>query len=666
MSVVNGQKVEASVVNNAFMSRVDNTSTIGKVALQNTDAGSGSAIINTQGYINKLANIVGTSELDPNALNYASNDVVADGDNHKVAIEKLDDYAGDLRADVTVIQAEQIVQNNRLTTIESQNSTFAGDKTFTGNVTVQGNLDVNGTLTTIDSTQLEVKDAFITINSGGTDATAEGSGIEVERPSGNAGIEFDSSLASKFKIGLVSNLREIIVSGVAQVIGGLKDFTSGIKTDTINESTSNTGVTIESVLIKNGLVDGRDVSADGTTLDGHTTTLATHTTQIGQLQTDVSNIQAEQVTQNNRLTNIESNNSTFGGNKTFSNNVVIQGSLEVTGTSIKTNTINESTLNAGVTIESVLIKNGLVDGRDISADYSDHESRISALESSSSSPSTFTGNKTFTNDVTVQGTLTANKLVVNSALVLGATVNTQTGSNVTLNVTSPYVSLEQGMFSFGSLDSVTEITAPSDTRMLTIVNNTMFPVTFKHNATFNDGRILTPTQKDVKLKPNQVAIFVYNNNSMNKGWLLSSGSSPVTKTFEFKIRGTYGGMSPTNVVDGFWINSNPITIFNVFLYQKTPGSSGTTTIDIKYVPFGSSTTYSIFDTLPSVTPSAGSNKWCGMGDTVTGFTMPATFTSGNPEITGVGAKTGFRMDLISAQSGPAADLGVIIHYYDTQ
>jgi hypothetical protein len=233
---------------------------------------------------------------------------------------------------------------------------------------------------------------------------------------------------------------------------------------------------------------------------------------------------------------------------------------------------------------------------------------------------------------------------------------------VTLNVTSPYVSLEAGMFT--SLDSVTEITAPSETRMLTIVNNTMFPVTFKHNATSGHGKILTPTQKDVKLKPKQVAIFVYNNHTMNKCWMLSSGTPIIPKTFEFKIRGTYGGMSATNVVDGFWINSNPITIFNVFLYQKTPGTSGTTTIDIKYVPFGSSTSYSLFDTLPSVTPAAGSNVWCGMGDTVTGFTMPATFTSSNPEITGVGAKTGFRMDLISAQSGPAADLGVIIHYYD--
>jgi len=774
MSVVNGQKVEASVVNNAFMSRLDNTSTVGKVALQNTDAGSGSAIINTQGYINKLANILGTSELDATPLNYISNDVVADGDNHKVAIEKLDAYAGDLRTDVTTlqtavanIQAEQIVQNNRLTTIESSDSTFGGNKTFSGSVTIQGNLDVNGTLTTINSTQLEVTDPLITLNDGGTDVTANGAGIEIERPSGNAAIVFDPALASKFKIGLLTSLYEVVVSGVAQVVSGIKDFITGIKTDTINESTLNAGVTVDAVLIKDGLVDGRDVSADGTTLDGHTTTLGTHTTQIGQLQTDVSNIQAEQVTQNNRLTNIESNNSTFGGNKTFTGNVDVQGNLNVVGllqkqsdysvkvsnnmvtlnssntalaaegggieiaraaspsariefdsslpskfkigltsqlnevlvsgpaqtvsglktftSGIATASVAETVSGSGVTVANTLINNGSVAGVNIAGlqttvgnlqtwqttaqnDISNLQTNVNGLQtwktSVDSGNHTFSGNKTFSNDVTVQGKLTVNDIVINSSLVLGATVNTQNGFNVTLNVNSPYVSLESD---FMPLESVVAITAPPDTRMVTIVNNGIMPVTFKHNASPTDSRIRVSNEKDLKLKPRQHAVFIYNTHMMGKGWMVSAGSSPTVKTFEMKIRGNYGGMAPKNAVDGFWINNDPINIFKVYLYQITPGTGGTTTIDIKRTPFGpSSTTYSLFSTLPSVTPAAGSNAWCGMGDSVTGFTMPATFAGGIAELTGIGPKTAFRLDLISAQTGSPADVGVIVYYYDAQ
>jgi len=49
---------------------------------------------------------------------------------------------------------------------------------------------------------------------------------------------------------------------------GSLNVNSDIMADTINEHTDNTGVTIDTVLIKDGNVDGRDVSTDGTKLDG--------------------------------------------------------------------------------------------------------------------------------------------------------------------------------------------------------------------------------------------------------------------------------------------------------------------------------------------------------------------------------------------------------------
>jgi len=43
---------------------------------------------------------------------------------------------------------------------------------------------------------------------------------------------------------------------------------SQVNTDQINEKTAAAGVTIDGVLVKDGNVDGRDVSVDGTKLDG--------------------------------------------------------------------------------------------------------------------------------------------------------------------------------------------------------------------------------------------------------------------------------------------------------------------------------------------------------------------------------------------------------------
>ena len=92
MAVFNGQPVDADTTNAAFMSRTQDTDTVGKVSLLNT----GSDLIDdTQAYINKIAQSDGiTSETDTTNLNYSSNEIVADGDNRKVAIGKLDASLG--------------------------------------------------------------------------------------------------------------------------------------------------------------------------------------------------------------------------------------------------------------------------------------------------------------------------------------------------------------------------------------------------------------------------------------------------------------------------------------------------------------------------------------------------------------------------------------------
>ncbi|MEM4379078.1 MAG: hypothetical protein QXL01_00125 [Thermoplasmatales archaeon] len=185
-----GDPVKANVVNEAFCSRKVDTDTIGKFSLLKP-IGSGPTIDDTQKFINSLAAILGTSENDPAPLDYASNYIIADGDPYKVALEKLDAFTWNLRLDHDALdvreannhaaqEATLLSHNARLTTIESLDSSFGGDKTFLDNVTINGDLIVNGNQTIINTSQLEVEDKIITLNKNGLVDSAFESGIELE------------------------------------------------------------------------------------------------------------------------------------------------------------------------------------------------------------------------------------------------------------------------------------------------------------------------------------------------------------------------------------------------------------------------------------------------------------------------------------------------------
>lgn len=61
MSVTNGQRANQTTFNNAFMSRTANTSTSGKVDLNNADGVSGASLSNIQRALNSLLSVVGAS-----------------------------------------------------------------------------------------------------------------------------------------------------------------------------------------------------------------------------------------------------------------------------------------------------------------------------------------------------------------------------------------------------------------------------------------------------------------------------------------------------------------------------------------------------------------------------------------------------------------------------
>ena len=92
MSVSNGSPATASTFNNAFVSKITDSTTTAVITLDNTsDVNSGDTITNTQRYINEIADSDGTvGEGDSSRTTYSSNNIVSNGDSRKVAIGKLD------------------------------------------------------------------------------------------------------------------------------------------------------------------------------------------------------------------------------------------------------------------------------------------------------------------------------------------------------------------------------------------------------------------------------------------------------------------------------------------------------------------------------------------------------------------------------------------------
>lgn len=313
MSVVNGMLANQTTFNNAFMSRTAaTTSTVAKMALNNPDS---TSVVDTQSFLGEVADTVGQTEGDATRKDYSSQTYITNGDSHKEALGKLDAQLDSTQTDldaaevtlaghegrIGVLETTSADHETRIDTLEANNTedvtltnfgsvpnaqgaslvgqqlqlqpasdtqpgglstgaqSIAGTKTFTGDVVVQGDLTVQGNSFKAQTTDMEVEDQNITANKGGNDATAEGGGLTIERTSTNAGIQFDSSLASKWKLGLIGALYEVIVSGIAQTIVGAKTFTNNITAANLT-GTNSGDITLAAV--------GATPNANGASLTG--------------------------------------------------------------------------------------------------------------------------------------------------------------------------------------------------------------------------------------------------------------------------------------------------------------------------------------------------------------------------------------------------------------
>lgn len=130
----------------------------------------------------------------------------------------------------------------------------------------------------------------------------------------------------------------------------------------------------------------------------------------------------------------------------------------------------------------------------------------------------------------------------------------------------------------------------------------------------------------------------------------------------FKVNGAYGGLAgfyPINAFDGLAFFEYDAEIFNVWTYNLTAGTSGTTELDLKRKPKASGSFTSIFSTTPKILSTAGNDTFFEIGDSATGIVAPVLDTV-DPTYS-VNAGDSIRLDVISAMPG-AQHCGLVIHF----
>jgi hypothetical protein len=185
------------------VSRSVDTDTAGKLDLINPDSND---ILDVQAIINENILDIITAESDIDALE-ASRVVgpVLATDN---TLARYDGTTG------------KLIQPSGILVDDSDNVTIPG------NVIIQGNATINGTTTNVNTDNLNVEDKNILVNVGGTDITADGSGLTVERTGVSGSLIYDQALASKWKAGDVGTEKQVVTVSDTQVLTN-KDYDGG-------------------------------------------------------------------------------------------------------------------------------------------------------------------------------------------------------------------------------------------------------------------------------------------------------------------------------------------------------------------------------------------------------------------------------------------------------
>jgi len=223
---------------------------VAKFDLLNTDTASGTSVINIQREHNGSASFSGRTlngAKDELPL-WSSNTIGAASDSLKV---RQDNVQAQVESNTTSLanKIDKVVSTDNAVTRYDGTSGAVQDSGVTiddsDNVIIPGDLTVNGTTTTINTATLDVEDANILINSGGTQATADSvdAGLTVSMSDAtDVLIGYDSTLTSRFKCGDVGSEAEIVTVDVTQTL--------------TNKTTSN--------LLNNGYIEYDEIATPAT------------------------------------------------------------------------------------------------------------------------------------------------------------------------------------------------------------------------------------------------------------------------------------------------------------------------------------------------------------------------------------------------------------------
>lgn len=176
----------------------------------------------------------------------------------------VNEVTADLRTTDLILQPADST-NPGILTIAAQN--IAGNKTFDNNVIITGDLTVNGTTTTINTTILDVTDANISVNVGGTQASADSAdaGLTIEMSDAtNVVIGYDSTMTSRMKVGDAGSEQQIVTTGHTQTLEN--------KTIDGTSSSGNNTVTTDADQVTYERADGSKKNIDSDSDDIEATT----------------------------------------------------------------------------------------------------------------------------------------------------------------------------------------------------------------------------------------------------------------------------------------------------------------------------------------------------------------------------------------------------------
>jgi hypothetical protein len=135
--------------------------------------------------------------------------------------------------------------NATLGVVTADSITAAGN--ITADKIICNEVDILGSTTYINATTVDSLDPNVTLNKGGNDTTAQGSGLTIERVSTNGSIIYDSGTTSRFKCGDLSLESEIMTVGSNQLITGNKFLNGTTSFGQSNSGSAGSDITLNAV-----------------------------------------------------------------------------------------------------------------------------------------------------------------------------------------------------------------------------------------------------------------------------------------------------------------------------------------------------------------------------------------------------------------------------------